>query len=62
MTSQDPQRMVLMTVRVQNAVVRRLDEIAERMRQERSGLQVTRSDVVRMLLDEALAAREKTRA
>jgi len=49
-------------IRVDNRTARAVDREIEFEEQLRPGLGLTRSDVVRMLMAEALAARDRTRS
>jgi hypothetical protein len=49
--------MVSLSIRIEGAMAKSLDEIAEKMSAERPGLAITRTDVVRVALNEWLAGR-----
>lgn len=51
--------MVVMPFRLPPAMVKRLDQHAERIRKAQPGLRATRSDALRMLVNEALDRAEE---
>jgi hypothetical protein len=53
----DPTRLTNTTCRLPVALISQIDAEAERVARENGGLLVNRSDVMRVLLQEALAAR-----
>ena len=51
-------RMLVTPIRFPEALLRRLDRHAEQLRREQPGVEITRSDVIRLLLGRALDAVE----